>query len=671
VARTRQGFSATTRARHSLVTRSQAALWLLAGLLPCGASAAEAARAGAPGPWPPAGGARGAGEACLLLRLRERNLAAVQAAALRAGGLGPGAGAYLSADGVAALAGRTRAELAALGSFVEALGGRVAAVGPHRDAAAACFPPGAAAALGRGGAAAVPPARRRLLAAAADGGGGGGGPAAALAAGAAAGLAAALPQPLAELLHFVKPLAAAPADDGGAAAAADEPAAGSRQLLEQPPGGAAASAIAAGRARVVIGPKMQPAQVRPAPAAGSPAQVETGILSAAVPGPIPGTTLPWNLAAWAALTLDGGATSLPVPVFDSQTLMATYGVIGIPNALNNIQDTKACNRVAGAGWGFPPSAPCTQQGLAKGHRPRRSRPPLSRLPCSQGFVAVMLPCSAALGAGGAVANVSFATVMQAKSRACAATWGVQYEAFYVDAPGAPVPGAATLKAASGRAAQVLSCGAAAAAGAAAGGLPAGACAAIAAQIAAVSHVANDIGDATAIVALRLARAPPLPKDAGISYNLSLTLPAGVPEALRTFNNLLRTVGAPTKLPTMPYTPATLRKGRFYAARGRQLSSGAAKGLLGAPVGLFGAGAYSFSPADLAAANGAFKLPVPAVVSVVSPGNPNGFTPNNEAGALPAGPGVVTARPGRVHRRASPGCRPPPIPAPQWRDRSPR
>jgi hypothetical protein len=245
----------------------------------------------------------------------------------------------------------------------------------------------------------------------------------------------------------------------------------------------------------------------------------------------------------------------------------------------------------------------------------------------------MLPCSAALGAGGAVANVSFATVKQAKSRACAATWGVQYEAFYVDAPGAPVPGAATLKAASGRAAQVLSCGAAAAAGAAAGGLPAGACAAIAAQIAAVSHVANDIGDATAIVALRLARAPRLPKDAGVSFNLSLTLPAGVPEALRTFDGVLQTSpGTPTKLATTPYTPATLRKGRFYAARGRQLSSGAAKGLLGAPVGAFGAGAYSFSPADLAAANGAFKLPVPAVVSAVSPGNPNGFTPNNETGA---------------------------------------
>jgi hypothetical protein len=348
VARTRQGFSATTRARHSLVTRSQAALWLLAGLLPCGASAAEAARAGAPGPWPPAGGARGAGEACLLLRLRERNLAAVQAAALRAGGLGPGAGAYLSADGVAALAGRTRAELAALGSFVEALGGRVAAVGPHRDAAAACFPPGAAAALGRGGAAAVPPARRRLLAAAADGGGSGGGPAAALAAGAAAGLAAALPQPLADLLHFVKPLAAAPADDGGGAAAATGArGAGSRLLLEQPAGGAATPGSADGGARRGGGPKAMRFVTRARAAAGSPATDTGGSLTAAVAGPYPGTTLPWPFGAWTGLSLDGGATSLPVPYFTDKTLVAMYGVMGGPAALNRIQETQA--RMPGCG----------------------------------------------------------------------------------------------------------------------------------------------------------------------------------------------------------------------------------------------------------------------------------------------------------------------------------
>lgn len=115
----------------------RADLAALAALLAC-ASLAAAARA--PG-----------SDACVLLRLRDRNMAYIERTAEAAAGLsGPRAGAYLRAEDVAALAGRSESELAELADVLRQLGGRLQAMGQLRDLAVACFPaaaiPGLAAA---------------------------------------------------------------------------------------------------------------------------------------------------------------------------------------------------------------------------------------------------------------------------------------------------------------------------------------------------------------------------------------------------------------------------------------------------------------------------------------------------------------------------------------------
>lgn len=80
-------------------------------------------------------------DSCVLLRLRDRNLRALERRATEAGGLdGPRAGAYLTVEEVADLSGRSKHEVVALADGVRQLGGALQLVGPLRDRAVACFP---------------------------------------------------------------------------------------------------------------------------------------------------------------------------------------------------------------------------------------------------------------------------------------------------------------------------------------------------------------------------------------------------------------------------------------------------------------------------------------------------------------------------------------------------
>lgn len=76
---------------------------------------------------------------CVLLRFQERNLHDIKQVALRAAGLGEGAGSYLDVHHVRVMSGISENDFLKVQAALEPLGGRVKLLGLLRDAAVACF----------------------------------------------------------------------------------------------------------------------------------------------------------------------------------------------------------------------------------------------------------------------------------------------------------------------------------------------------------------------------------------------------------------------------------------------------------------------------------------------------------------------------------------------------
>ena len=299
-----------------------------------------------------------------MLRLRDRNMQAVERAASQAAGLDSSrAGAYLTAEQVAELSGRSEAELQALAAHVQQLGGQMELIGPLRDMAAACFPAAALHALtasGSGGgsgsassrsSASLSAPQRQLLAStrrairhrAAEEPGGGSSAAAAEA------LAASLPPQLARFTAFIQPLAGLKARQ--AASAATEGSARQRRLLQEH-----AQPTAPPAARRRSGPYTIPrgAPLRPLQPAASPdgSAAASGVEAAALQQewePIDGEffltvkggdggkfQLPSLGGNWNGYTDMSTGTAWGVPQFPYSSLLYFLGVTTLPNIVNNI-----------------------------------------------------------------------------------------------------------------------------------------------------------------------------------------------------------------------------------------------------------------------------------------------------------------------------------------------
>lgn len=189
-------------------------------------------------------------DSCVLLRMRDRNMAALERRAEEAAGLGSSnAGRYLSAAEVAELTGRTAEELRTLSDFLSALGGRLAHLGLLRDVAVACLPPGLAAAAAAGSSQTgeqrelVAATRRTLLATGSPSGS------------TAEALAAILPPHLAGMTATILPLES----DGPAVSGANSLTLAGRRLQQEGTQGSAATApIWRGPATIERGSPLQP-----------------------------------------------------------------------------------------------------------------------------------------------------------------------------------------------------------------------------------------------------------------------------------------------------------------------------------------------------------------------------------------------------------------------------
>ncbi|KAL4457627.1 hypothetical protein ABPG75_012492 [Micractinium tetrahymenae] len=504
---------------------------------------------------------------CAVLRLRDRNLAALERRAEEAAGLGsPNAGRYLSADEVAELTGRTPAELQSLSDFVSTLGGHLAHVGPLRDAAVACLPRGLAAAandasLNSKQQTLVAATRRTLLAAGSPAGS------------AAEALAAALPPHLASITAAIVPLGS---ERAGSASSAPS---GRRLQQAGEDGSTAAAPVWRGPAIIKRGSPLQP----PAFGAEGGASAATALpdwqpVKGAFKLQLPsgyGAPLRALLGEWNGWQDPATNTAWAVPQFSFSTLLYFLGIKSYAGILNNINT----------------------ESLAS---------------------AAMVPCRLTLGAGGAVTGVGYATV--ATAAACMPKFSVSYRPTYTAEPAKFLPNVTLPVPAS--AVSVMSCGAAVAR--ARGRLPPNTCTLIGRQLAAqtnISTAAAPIDNSTALYLLDLAQV--LPTFVGmVNTTVSARLPDSVPATYRNFG-VLAAAGPPAGL-TLSVAgrnrPQELRQ--LYSAPPR--NNGTAKGLL-AGVAVCPELPYDYSPADLQAANSALGMQVPPIVELV---NKPYFPPNS-------------------------------------------
>ena len=292
------------------------------------------------------------GTACVLLHMRDRNMAALERAALEAAGIkGPRAGAYLTPEQVADLSGRSQQELQALATFLRGRGGQMSLVGPLRDLALACFPAGAPAlAAGAAGGASSQTSEQHEVVEATQ---------AAIdqlrtgttafsigAADAAQAVAAALPPSLARFVAHVEPLVgASPAQAEPAATAGASP---RRQLLQADT--TATSPRWTGPAFDQRGAPLGPARFGEgegevvAAAARRSWQPASGTLHLNVSSGY-GPPLPSPLGKWNGWAYGDTGAGWGIPQFQQTSLLYSLGVSDAATILNNINTQSTASAV--------------------------------------------------------------------------------------------------------------------------------------------------------------------------------------------------------------------------------------------------------------------------------------------------------------------------------------